>query len=302
MIFLAAKSGRNGLIPFVGTVLLVLLGIALGQIPLSMVMDQLDMSSASTDFSKYGMNENLGFLLLLLGFVGGFIALWFSLPVLHSRPARSLINASSKIDWHRILISFGLWFLLVSIAELFMFWKSPDVYNLQFEWSRFWPLLLLSLFVLPLQTSLEELFFRGYLLQQIGLLLNNRLIAIVLTSVLFGLMHLSNPEVVKFGMYRMMFYYISFGLLLACTTVLDGRLEIALGMHAANNFYGATILSFSGSALQTPTIFYQEVLNINQMLIMYAAVAFLFFLFFAIKYHWTPQTLFYKALHNYEVP
>jgi len=289
MIFLAALKGRNGLLPFVGTVLLVLLGISLGQLPLLNMLD-----------GTQEINDNLRFLLLLLGFVGGFLALFAAVMTLHRRAPRTLITGAYRVDWGRLASGFLVWFIMVGAGEFVLYLMEPSGYSWHFNWETFWPLLLISVFVLPLQTSLEELFFRGYLLQQIGLLLNNKLVPLITTSVLFGLMHLANPEVSEFGVYKMMFYYISFGLLLGLCTVLDGRLELALGMHAANNFFGATILSFSGSALQTPSIFYLTHLNLTAMLILYVILAVLFFLFFAWKYGWRISTLFAKVLPTYD--
>jgi hypothetical protein len=90
----------------------------------------------------------------------------------------------------------------------------------------------------------------------------------------------------------MMIYYVSFGLLLSVCTVLDDRLEIAIGMHAANNIYGATMVSFAGSALQTPAIFYLAELNLTFMFIFYFIFAGCFFYFFATKYQWLAQHRF----------
>ncbi len=288
MIFLAARSGRNGLMPFVGTVLLVLLGMAFGQMPLLSAIEQLD--------GLDDIDENKHFLLLLLGFVGGFVALLFAVLALHRRSPRTLVTAAAKVDWKRLASGFFLWLSLVAVGEVALYLLSPAGYVMQFNWQEFWPLLLISLLVLPIQTSLEELFFRGYLLQQMGLLLNHKVLPLLITSVLFGLMHIANPEVTKFGLIPMMFYYISFGLLLGLCTVLDGRLEIALGMHAANNFFGATILSFSGSALQTPSVFYTDHLHLTAMLMAYLILALLFFLFFARKYRWRLSALSAKVL------
>jgi hypothetical protein len=52
-----------------------------------------------------------------------------------------------------------------------------------------------ALVLTPLQASVEEFFFRGYLMQGIALKTRNAIIPIVLSSFLFMLPHLLNPEV-----------------------------------------------------------------------------------------------------------
>ena len=65
--------------------------------------------------------------------------------------------------------------------------------------------------------SVEELMFRGYLMQGFGLAFKNGIAPLIITSVLFGLMHASNPEAKVHGLAIMMPYYMFFGAFLAKT-------------------------------------------------------------------------------------
>ena len=76
---------------------------------------------------------------------------------------------------------------------------------------------------------------------------------LLVTSVLFGLMHAANPEVEKMG-FIIMLYYIGTGLFLGILTLMDEGLELALGFHAANNLIGALLLTSDWSALQTNSL------------------------------------------------
>lgn len=107
---------------------------------------------------------------------------------------------------------------------------------------------------MPLQTSFEEYLFRGYLLQGIGVLVKNRWFPLLLTSVVFGLLHISNPEVDKIGKV-IMIYYIGTGLFLGIITIMDEGLELALGFHAANNLFTALLVTADWTAFQTHSIF-----------------------------------------------
>ena len=85
--------------------------------------------------------------------------------------------------------------------------------------------------MVPLQTSAEELFFRGYLMQGLGRIFPMRLLPFVITSTLFGLLHFTNPEVDKLGDI-ILITYLSTGFFLGAITLIDEGLELALGFHA----------------------------------------------------------------------
>ncbi len=115
-------------------------------------------------------------------------------------------------------------------------------------------LVVVSLVLIPLQTSFEELFFRGYLMQCLGTLSKNRWVPLVITSVFFGSMHAFNPEVEKMGAFILVFY-IATGFLFGMVTLLDEGLEIALGMHAINNIIAAVFITSDWSVFQTDALF-----------------------------------------------
>jgi membrane protease YdiL (CAAX protease family) len=49
--------------------------------------------------------------------------------------------------------------------------------------------------------------------------------------------------------------YFAIGMLLATVTLRDGRLELAIGLHAVNNVFLALVANYEGSALMTESIF-----------------------------------------------
>ena len=68
-------------------------------------------------------------------------------------------------------------------------------------------------------------------------IVKNRWFPLIMTSILFGLMHGLNPEVKEFGLLTMMPQYILFGLIFGIITILDDGIEAAMGAHAANNIF-----------------------------------------------------------------
>lgn len=91
-------------------------------------------------------------------------------------------------------------------------------------------------------------------MQGIGIMAKNRWVPLIITSVLFGLMHIANPEVEKLG-YGIMIYYIGTGFFLGILTLMDEGLELALGFHASNNLIGALLITADWTAFQTDSIY-----------------------------------------------
>jgi membrane protease YdiL (CAAX protease family) len=65
---------------------------------------------------------------------------------------------------------------------------------------------------------------------------------------------LLNPEArVNYGLIG--FYYFFIGGIMAFTTLRDGRLELALGLHAANNLFTALFANYTVTVMPTPSLF-----------------------------------------------
>jgi len=240
----------------------------------------------TSNFEALGVEKNLSLFLILISFVTAFFTLWFCLNKIHKRPFKSLVTSAQNINWRKVFFGFFLWMLFGLIIEVATYLANPEVYIYQLEWSKFLPLLAICIFILPLQTSIEELFFRGYLMQGISLLSAQKWVPLVITSFLFGALHYFNPEVQKFGAGSMLMYYVGVGLFLGFITLMDDSLELALGVHAATNFFAATFVTFDGSAMRTNAIFRAEVVNMELMLPLFFASAALFTFICWKKYGW----------------
>jgi membrane protease YdiL (CAAX protease family) len=146
-----------------------------------------------------------------------------------------------------------LWGAIYASFILVDFFVNPDNYVLNFELNNFLILLIIAIVLVPLQTSFEEYLFRAHIMQGLGLATRQRLIPLIVSSVLFGLMHIANPEVAKLGLIVMV-YYIGTGFFLGIITLMDEGLELALGFHAANNLVAALLVTSDWSVLQTHAI------------------------------------------------
>ena len=238
------------------------------------------------------LDPNLNLVLMLLPFVGMLLGTFFAVKFVHGQSLLKLTTYREKVDWNRVFFAFSLWGIFTSLM-LFVDYSiiSPENYEWNFKLKPFLILSLIAILLLPLQTSAEEYLFRGYLMQGIGAIFKYKWIALFITSIGFGLLHYSNPEVQRFGDI-VMIYYIGTGLFLGIVTLMDEGLELALGFHAANNLFTALLVSADWTALQTHSIL-KDVspaptsIPLDEVLIPVFVMFPLLLLFFAKKYEWT---------------
>lgn len=243
--------------------------LLLGAIPLTLVYVLRAMTDNSvayniaqnpSDLSGLRLGEIPLFVLVMLQFVIGFLAVYFVVRVLLKRPFVSIISGYAKFRWRRFFEGFGVWLALMALYSVIMWLVKPEEYVMNFNPGKFFLFLPFALILVPIQSSFEELAFRGLLMQS-TLRMAPRFpwASIALQAVLFGLIHTMNPEVTKYGFFLMMGHYISFGLILGIFTTMDEGAEVAMGMHSGNNLFAFVFLSYEGIALPSPSIFQQKV-------------------------------------------
>ena len=262
----------------------------IGQIPLSLyIISQSDIVEGVNNQQDLFNNlpSNLTLFLVLLPFTVVLPFVYLVVTRLHNQSILSLITARNRVDYYKIFFSFMLWGSISTLMVFFDYWMSPEDFTWNFKPLTFLTLFLISIVMIPLQTSLEEIIFRGYLLQGFGVLFKNRWMPLLTTSTLFGLLHLWNPEIDKLGIH-LIWYYIGTGLFLGLITLMDEGLELALGFHAANNLVTALLVTASWTAFQTESLLIDNsepslgVELILTLLLIYPLIVFIF----AKKYKW----------------
>lgn len=204
-------------------------------------------------FSEEPGNSVLDFVRLNLSIISTLAGLAVAVKLLHRRTLLSLVTPDPPIDWRRIARGAVVWIVLTAAFTAFEHILFPDRYRLSFNAERFFPFLLPVLVLTPLQAATEELLFRGYLMQALGLLTRRTTLIAILSSLAFTGLHLWNPEVERHGVAIMAFYF-AFSILLSTIVLRDGRLELAIGLHAVHNMFLALIANNEGSVLKTESI------------------------------------------------
>jgi membrane protease YdiL (CAAX protease family) len=257
----AYKFKHDGWRYVVGTIIIFLIGWQfLGMIPLIVVsffqaenLPEFLIASESAFASLFPAKSNLYLLLILLTFIGGFIALIFVIKYIHRETLTQLTTSRKKIDWGRFFFGFGLIAALSIVTTVFDFYLNPENYIVQFELIPFLIMFVIVVVLIPIQTSFEEYFFRGYLMQGIGIAAKNKWVPLLITSVIFGGLHFFNPEVEKIGNIAMI-YYIGTGFFLGIITLMDEGMELSLGFHAGTNLIIALLVTADWTVFQTNSI------------------------------------------------
>jgi membrane protease YdiL (CAAX protease family) len=271
---------------------IIIIGAAtIGQIPFSLVYLNESLKTnkipTNTNEALQLLDSNLSLFLMMLSFVFGLIGLILVVKYFHKQSLLEITTSRKKIDWSRVFFSFTIWTLFTVISTVVIFYLNPGTLVWNFKPVPFAILFIIATLLIPIQTSTEEYVFRGYLMQGFANLSRNKWFPLLMTSVIFGSMHILNPEVDKIG-YWVLVYYIGTGLFLGILTLMDEGLELALGFHAANNLITALLVTSDWTAIQTNSLF-KDTSSPGGMLEIFIPVFIIFpilLFIFSKKYQW----------------
>jgi membrane protease YdiL (CAAX protease family) len=299
----SAFQGRNEWWRYVAAILIIVLTQIIGSLPVVVIvlLKQIKESAGVQSFIKtynfeaIGISQNSGLLLLLLPSFLCFFVLLLLMVSIHKKKLGSIASVEGKIRWGHILSGAGLWLILLIVFELVSGLIHRGNYEFNFSLSKFLPLLVIAIIIIPFQSGFEELLFRSYLMQGTVLLFRLRIVALLLTSIGFGLLHVTNPEAKEFGFWMVMPYYIGFGIFAGLLVIMDNGIELAMGTHIINNIYGAVLVTYKSSVLQTPALWKMKIFDPLLMNAGFIIMAIVFLVIMARIYNWSQwQRIFMK--------
>lgn len=233
----------------VGIVLVMALWFMLGLAFNSFVLPILIALTGGGDFLNG--NDPVGMAVQLGGFVLPTVAVALALPIVHSRSLASLLGARARLLGQGRRVLMALMALLAVLLILPPYDMGGQIEeNMPFgQWLTFLPL---SLTLVLIQTSAEEILFRGYLQQGLAARFKSPLIWIGLPSLLFGFGHYMPSEAGE-NAWLIVASATFYGLVMADLTARAGSLGPAIALHFVNNVFALLILatptSLSGFAL-----------------------------------------------------
>ncbi len=303
MYSLMANTGKTNWWRYLITIILIIIGFALGQMPLIAALNQrkvtLNMSDATfeahfnaSNLAAFEMDPNILLVLMMIPFILGFVALLLCIKHIHQRTILSLFTGRSGFAWKKSLLAFFVWIVIAIPALVILIPEGSLTY--QFEWSKFLPLLILAIVLVPIQTTMEESFFRGYLYQMLVRIFNGKIIPFIIIAVGFALLHSANPEFSE-GFNKVIWAYLLLSLLFGILPLLDDGLELPIGIHAANNLITVLFISAEGGAFSTPAIFHTDIKTLIGILpLLLPGLVGVTFILLLVKYRWNLKEAFSK--------
>jgi hypothetical protein len=276
-----AKDGKNSWWMYLITFIAIFLAMMLGTAFTVEILNS---------FNSNPLNIIVG---LGVGFALSLVLLYLLARFLHHKKLLSLINTKKHIRWSQIFKGAILWALLISLITIPYILLNPSGFTFSFNFYPFLILVIISFLCFPVQAFFEEIFFRGYLMQGFGLVFKRALIPLLITSILFGVMHASslsnlNQTLLVIASTSIM------GLLYGVVTLADNGIELAAGSHIANNllmaiFFNSGDVTFSS----LPSLFVSSQETVVDLIIfIIAAILFVLILF------WNRKADLSKVIHT----
>ena len=247
-----AHEGKNTPMSYFITIVITLIGGSVAAIIFIVLLLLLYSLIPGIDAQTqlYNIGDNSFIILILVGLVYSLYALLFYLCIrfIHKKNFHILINIGKTVKWKKILLGAGLWTAIIGFFTIISLLYQGNSFTINFNYTSFIYLIILSLLVFPLQASFEEIFFRGYLMQGFSLIFKKPVFSLILTTVIFGSIHYFNGTSISNSI-SIVISAMILGLMLGIIVLGENGLETAMGAHIANNMFVAIVLNSSDSGM-----------------------------------------------------
>lgn len=185
----------------------------------------------------------------LLGTLVMWVAVGLTMRFLQGRRWQELVLPVdvSLADCLAVMRWAGGLLLTISLLSVLPYISDAAFTRPLYQWLLILPFALGATFV---QTTGEEMYFRGFLQSTLAARFHSPLIWAVLPAIVFGLSHTLNAETLP-EQIQIVFYTTIFGLFAADLTARSGTLGAAIGFHFAHNAVIFCLYGFEGS-LEAP--------------------------------------------------
>jgi uncharacterized protein len=183
--------------------------------------------------------QPLGMLAVNLGLATLIPISWALMAMIHHMRPRWLSSVQPRIRWGYL---FGCLAIAAVVLNGVLLLSSAAGEPLNFDpQPGFWGFLAVIVFTSPIQAAAEEIFFRGYLLQALGSLVAKPWFGVVVSSVVFALVHGTNQNLPLFVQ------RLGFALLAGLLVWRTGGLEAGIAAHVINNVFAYVIAGLTTS-------------------------------------------------------
>lgn len=202
-------------------------------------------SFAGSDFADL-MTSNIGMMVMLLSFSGIWIGVWLAARFIHRDRLGNVLGATGRLSWSDFGKGFVAIILTSILSELTIYMIRPEFSRSAIDLSAwliaFIPVALLCL----VQTSAEELFFRGYLLRGLANRFRSPWIWGLLPGLGFLLIHWQ-PEMAWSDVFLTLLTIGALTILLVALVYVTGNLGASFGVHMGNNLMAFLVVGHQDS-------------------------------------------------------
>lgn len=197
-------------------------------------------------------SSKIGTLATLASFIGIWIGVWIATRFIHREPFSNVLGVSRRINFGDFAKGLLAVFLTSVLSEVLIYILNPQFERTALDIGTWLVFIVPVLALCFVQTSSEELLFRGYLPRNLANRFRSPWIWAVLPSIMFIGLHLT-PQM---SASQLALVVISIGTLTALMMFLvwlTGNLGAAFGVHMGNNLFGFALVAhqdeFAGLAL-----------------------------------------------------
>lgn len=188
------------------------------------------------------MNTRFGVLVSLLTFSGIWIGAWIAMRFVHKESLSALFGAARSISWSDFAKGLVAVLITSAVSEIAIYAMAPEIHRTAIGWETWLLSLVPVLFLAFVQTSAEELLFRGYLLRGLAHRYRSPLVWGVLPALVFTCLHwnIGAPPAMNACVLASIG---AFAALATALVYLTGNLGAGMGAHFANNIAGFLLIS-----------------------------------------------------------
>ena len=183
-----------------------------------------------------------GVMALFATFLGIWLGVWLAMRFLHREPLGNLFGATGEISGADFWKGFAAVFLTSVLSEVLIYLVHPEFWRSAIGLPS-WLVLLVPVTVLCLvQTSSEEILFRGYLMRNLASRFRSPWVWAVLPAIAFVAMHCS-PDMTMADLILVVLSIGSLTVALVLLAYLTGNLGAAFGIHFGNNLFAFLLVA-----------------------------------------------------------
>lgn len=184
----------------------------------------------------------LGVVATLLTFSGIWLGVWIAMKFLHREPVSRLFGVSLRLSRSGFVNGLIAVLFTSALTEIGFYLLAPELnrgtVSLTVWFIVFVPVVLLAF----IQTSSEEILFRGYLMRGLAARFRGPLVWAVLPALLFTLLHWNTGSAPAMNI-GVLVSIGGFAALLVALVYATGNLGAAMGAHLGNNLIGFLFIS-----------------------------------------------------------